>query len=115
MKVIVAGGRDYVATPQDIMWLSDQLVKLNCTEVVCGEARGADAFGKLIATKMNIPVASYPAEWDKYGKSAGFRRNVQMAEYADACILFPGGKGTSHMYEMATKHNLVVIKYQEGV
>ena len=53
-----------------------------------------------------------PDEWDKYGKSAGYRRNVQMAEYADSCVVFWDGKsrGTKHMIDIAEKRNLNLRK-----
>lgn len=51
-----------------------------------------------------------PADWDLYGKSAGFKRNVQMAEYADALVAFWDGasSGTKHMIETAQKMGLDV-------
>ena len=57
----------------------------------------------------DIPIKKFPAEWDKHGKGAGFIRNKQMAEYADAVVLFPGGNGTNNMYEQASKMNLKII------
>lgn len=49
-----------------------------------------------------------PADWNKYGKSAGYKRNEQMAIYADACLAFWDGKskGTKHMIGLAKRHNL---------
>lgn len=81
------------------------------TDIVCGMARGADTFGKRIGESLGLNVLKYPAEWDRYGKSAGYKRNVQMAEVADICILFPGGKGTEHMKNIATSKGLKVIEY----
>lgn len=45
----------------------------------------------------------FPADWGKYGKSAGVLRNKQMAEYADGLIAFWDGKsrGTANMIETA--------------
>ena len=37
--------------------------------------------------------------------------NEEMAKYADACILFPGGKGTQHMKDIATASGMRVITY----
>lgn len=36
----------------------------------------------------------------------------KMAEYAEAVVLFPGGKGTDNMYETAIKHNLVIYDFR---
>jgi hypothetical protein len=92
MKVIIAGGRDFIATPEDRIWLIEQLTHLQATEVVSGKAKGADSFGEQIANELNIPIIPFPADWNKYPKVAGFIRNKAMANYADAVILFKGGK-----------------------
>ena len=56
-----------------------------------------------------------PADWNKHGKSAGYRRNEEMAKVADACICFWDGvsKGTMHMINLAKEYGLEteVIEY----
>src|SRR5690606_3144256 len=95
MKLIIAGGRDYRFTPNDI----EQLNSLkNITEVVSGGAKGADAEGEQWATEQGIPIKIFKADWKQYGRGAGPRRNQAMADYADAVVLFPGGKGTENMF-----------------
>lgn len=84
---------------------------MGATVVLCGGARGADQFGKEVAIDLGIMVRMFPAKWDHYGKSAGYRRNEEMAANADACVLFPGGKGTKHMHDLAVKYHLNIIKY----
>jgi hypothetical protein len=110
MKTIIAGGRDYHLTDEDFHKL-DQL-KGTISEVVSGCARGVDTTGEIWANKNNIPVKKLPADWNKYGKSAGYKRNQQMAEYADAVILFPGGKGTNHMYDIAKRKGLDIYDFR---
>jgi len=83
---------------------------LEATEVVSGCARGADTFGETIAKKLKLPIVKYPAYWNKFGKSAGYKRNVQMADNAEALIAFEGGKGTAMMIDIATKKGLKVIQ-----
>lgn len=114
MKVIVAGGRDFVGTESDKAWLRSKFNQICVTEVVSGTARGADRFGEIVAEEANIPIKKFPANWKKYGKSAGFRRNETMAEYADGVILFPGGKGTDHMKRIAKKTlRFIIDKVEE--
>ena len=108
MKVIVAGGRDF--TDYDLMrekldyYLKNQAPFV---EIVCGEALGADSLGKFYAQRKGYIVLSYPADWKKYGKSAGIRRNKEMAKAADALVAFWDGKsrGTANMIEEMRKLN----------
>lgn len=127
MKVIIAGGRYYKFQQADKDFLDEQWKKLPITEVVCGHAPGADTEGYDWAHEREIPIVSYPARWErwgvdgavigvrangmKYNKLAGFWRNQEMADYADALIAFPGGTGTADMIERATKKGLVIIPY----
>ena len=114
-KVIVAGGRDF----SDYNLLSTTLHYLlsqkSNVEIVSGMARGADSLGLRYAEENHIRVKKFPANWDRYGNSAGYKRNVQMAEYADACVCFWDGnsKGTADMIRLARvfKLQIRVIKY----
>ncbi len=78
--------------------------------VVCGKARGADLFGEQYAKERGYAVAYFPADWDKHGKAAGFIRNEQMAQNADALVAFWDGRsrGTRNMIELARRYNLKV-------
>ena len=107
MKTIIAGGRDYSFNTTDVTFLNN--LKPLITEVVCGEAKGGDTEGKGWGIVNNIPIKSFPANWDKHGKSAGYKRNYEMAEYADSVVLFPGGKGTNHMHDIAKTKGLKVF------
>lgn len=112
MKIIVAGGRDF----SDYNLLSKTLDHLKKPfEVVCGEARGADGLGKRYAIEHNLTVHRFPADWNTHGKSAGYIRNKQMAEFADGLIAFWDGssRGTRHMIDLATKKGLkiAVVRY----
>ena len=107
IRLIIAGGRDYELTTEDQIYLESLIPRITC--VVSGGARGADKAGERFAKHFGLPLQVFPAEWDKYGKSAGYRRNEQMAEFADAAIVFPGGKGSHHMHEIAVRKGLEII------
>lgn len=103
-KVIIAGSRnfndyDLVRSAADEL-LSDFVPNI---EIVSGGARGADRLGECYANEKGYKVTIFPANWDLYGKSAGYRRNVEMGNYADALIAFWDGlsKGTKHMIDIA--------------
>jgi len=112
MKVIVAGGRNFEPKSEHKKWLKETIKKLNATEIVCGMAKGADFFGYEVAKEMYIPVKEFPAKWALFGKGAGYLRNEDMAQYADACILFPGGKGTAIMEILAARYKLTIVKWE---
>ena len=80
------------------------------TEVVSGEAIGPDKIGAQWGRERGLTVHYYPAEWDKFGKRAGFLRNEEMAAVSDALIAVWDGKsrGTAHMIACATKRGLKV-------
>ena len=106
MKIIVAGSRTF----KDYTFLRERLdfYFQNITPViVCGEARGADELGKRYAESHGFEVISMPADWEKYGKSAGYRRNEEMAKIADGLVAFWDGKskGTKHMIDIMHKLN----------
>lgn len=110
-KVIIAGSRDFEDYPL-LCWKLDQLLsrKIGQAEIVCGKARGADTLGEQYAKERGIPIRYFPADWRTLGKSAGYQRNIQMAQYADALIAFWDGqsKGTKHMVETAQEFGLDV-------
>jgi len=110
MKTIIAGSRNI--TDQIIV---DRAVFLSgfqrdITEVVCGMATGVDLLGQQWAINHNIPVKEMPANWYKYGRAAGHKRNWEMAEYADALIAVWDGEspGTRSMIKYAKELRLQV-------
>lgn len=83
-------------------------------EIVSGDARGADTLGARYGHLNGIPVIHFPAQWDTYGKAAGFIRNEEMAEYGDFLVAFWDGtsRGTAQMIQAMKrkgKHGKVVL------
>ena len=114
MRIIIAGGRDFKPSEQDWFLVRDLLIAHRATEIISGGARGADAFGERMGNRMGITVRVFSAEWNKYGKLAGPRRNRLMAEYADAIILMPGGRGTDNMRFHARSNGLKILYDSEA-
>lgn len=113
MRILVCGGRDFANMELVEKTLFDYAGM--DTVIIQGEARGADNYAKMWAYDHDIPVESYPANWDKYGKRAGFIRNAQMLKEGkpDLVIAFPGGVGTQMMVTLAKSANVKVIEVQE--
>ena len=110
-RVIIAGGREF----NNYQYLKDSMDYFlqnidDDISVVCGMARGADTLGEKYAKENGYEVHYFPADWDKYGKAAGYIRNEEMAENADALVAFWNGssRGTKHMIDIANKHKLMV-------
>lgn len=117
-RLIVAGGRDF----NDARLLSNTLFALAeevgadvGIELISGMARGADRLAYEFAKMHNVVCHEFPANWDKYGKSAGYRRNEEMAKFADMALVFWDGKsrGTGHMIDSMQRMNkpVQVIRY----
>ncbi len=114
MNVIIAGSRTFFDYPFLKMKCDKIIHDRKCT-IFSGTANGADKLGEKYAKEKGFPVKKFPADWNKYGKAAGYSRNLQMAVNAEYLIAFWDGqsKGTKNMIEIAQQANLVVrvIKY----
>ena len=118
MKLIVAGGRDFTDTNRMIAELQKLVESGEITdspELVCGMARGADMLAYSLWANNRMPIHNFPANWNKHGKSAGYKRNQEMGEFADAAVCFWDGnsKGTKHMIDILNKLNkpVYVVRY----
>lgn len=88
--------------------------------VVSGGARGADSLAERYAKERGYELKVFPADWNKFGKSAGYKRNRQMHEFIAqqehrGCVAFWDGqsRGTAHNFELAKEFNtqLRIIKF----
>lgn len=110
-RVIIAGGRDF-SDYELLRSTMDRLLSNTMDEIVivCGMAKGADTLGEQYAKECGYKVDYFPADWKKHGKAAGFLRNEQMAQNADALAAFWDGqsRGTKNMIELARRYGLKV-------
>lgn len=112
MKVLVCGGRNF----NDRELLYQTMNDLSGISLVIeGGAKGADTLAGEWAHKKQIPYLVVPAEWNKYGKSAGYLRNAKMLTYKpDLVIAFPGGAGTAMMVRIAKKAEIRVVEVNDN-
>lgn len=117
IKLLIAGSRGFNDYERLVEYVNTWISQHNYEriEILSGGARGADSLAEQYARERDIDFKLFPANWTLYGKSAGYRRNEQMAKYATHAILFWDGtsKGTKHMMDLCMKHNVdvVVVRY----
>ncbi len=109
-RVVIAGCRDYNNYAEAKVYIDFCLCNLrkeNNIVILSGCASGADAIGERYAEENGLEVEKHPADWEKYGRSAGPRRNKQMAEICDYVICFWDGesRGTKSMIDFAKRCN----------
>ena len=118
MKIIIAGGRDFnnyellrSSMVNILSLILPPTMRPGEVTIVSGGARGADTLGERYAHETNMMLKIFPAEWDKYGKSAGYRRNELMAEYGNVLVACWDGqsRGTKHMIDIAKARGLRVF------
>lgn len=112
-RIIIAGGRDFHNQPLILQELDKITIGLHADDIqiISGKAKGADTVGIDIANRFNTNLALFPAQWDRYGKTAGYKRNYLMAQNADVLLAFWDGKSseTNHMINIAKEAGLEVI------
>lgn len=99
MKVVIAGSRDSQISLEELENIIKE-TKIEIKEVVSGMSGNVDLLAVKFAEKYNYVLAKFPADWNKFGRSAGPRRNLEMAKYADAAVVImkkEGSKGSKNM------------------
>ena len=96
LRLIVAGGRDFTDYAVLCRVLQDWLARhaVGPVIIISGHARGADTLGERFAREQGHGLEIYPADWESFGKRAGFIRNSRMVAIADAAVAF--WDGASH-------------------
>jgi len=86
--------------------------------VIHGDAIGADTIGKEEAEKLKYITKAYPTDEKKYGKKAGYIRNIEMLN-TNPYIVFafcndlPRCIETSMIIELAKQRGIPIILYSE--
>lgn len=110
MKTIIAGSR--TITDYSIVKSIIEKSMFNITEIVSGTSYGVDKLGERYGIEHHIPIKRFPAKWNMHGKSAGYKRNVQMGKYADGLIVIHNNSsGSIHMKNIAKKLGLKIEEY----
>ena len=116
MRILVCGGRRYHNSI--LIWdILDQIHhKFKITVLINGGAQGADLHARNWARQYaDIEIALYYAQWEKYGRSAGYIRNKQMLDQGqpEIVLAFPGGPGTKNMVDIGQKAGVLVFEIDD--
>jgi hypothetical protein len=111
-RVLVCGGRHYADREKVAARLSNLHASVGVAAVIEGGAAGADRHGREWAERNGVPVETYAADWNRYGRAAGPIRNGQMLLHGkpDVVLAFPGGDGTADMVRRARLYHVNVIE-----
>ena len=114
VRVLVCGGRDFVDYEQVGEVLDRIHAETPIFAIIHGNARGADTCADVWATRRKadgVRCWPFPAQWSKYGKAAGPRRNQTMLGMKpDLVVAFPGGSGTADMVRRAEAAGIPVLR-----
>ena len=119
-RIIICGGRHFDDYSRLESVMNDVMSKIapwrDVIEIVSGHCEGADQLGELYASNHDLPCKVFPAQWEKYGRSAGPIRNSEMVNYASEAempvvVAFrsPRTKGTNDTVKKAEKHGFKVF------
>ena len=124
MKILVVGSRNFNNYELLKNTIDATAEVYDDIEIVSGGAKGADSLAEQYAKEKGYALKIFPADWNKYGKSAGYRRNAEMHKYISEfkdrlCVAFWDGqsKGTQHNFELAAqyKNPIILVKYQSDI
>lgn len=117
MNVAIVGSRNWT-DEQAIINTMNELVKETLIDhIVSGGATGADTIGENWATLAGIPVVIHYPDWNRYGKSAGYKRNELIVGDADLVMAFQinGSRGTQHTIDIARGRGVEVRVFDGSV
>jgi hypothetical protein len=115
-RILVTGSRAW----DDILRMTNELRDEVMGARMCGLRpvivhgacpRGADMIAARWARGYGVDQEPHPADWNRHGKAAGFRRNAEMASLgADVCLAFirDDSPGATHCARLAAKAGIPV-------
>lgn len=81
MKLLICGSRDWDDAQAVLRWIRVRLERHGeDLTIIAGAARGADRIGASWAKTLGLDLIEVRADWQRYGKSAGPRRNRIMLD-----------------------------------
>ena len=99
MRVAIIGSRS-LTIPDFTPYLPERV-----TEIVSGGAKGVDLAARTYAFSHGIKLTEFLPQYQRYGRAAPLKRNIQIVEYADLIVAFWDGKsrGTKFVIDYCKK------------
>lgn len=100
MIIAIVGSRDFAPLGKIEKYIRQLPLD---TVIISGGARGVDRLAVSWAKFMGMETLEYLPDWNKYGKSAGMRRNSDIVANCDRLVAFWDGssKGTKDSIDKA--------------
>lgn len=116
IKLAIIGSRTF----NDYEFLKatvDRIIKeknLNVGLIISGGAKGVDNLAHRYSDEKQLEIKRYNAEWGKYGRAAGLKRDFEIIDDCNMCIAFWDGKsrGSKHSIDLCSKQNKKCIIIQ---
>lgn len=107
MKAAIIGSRNL-----GVIGLENFLPE-NVTEIVSGGARGVDTCAREYAQTHGIQLTEFLPDYDRYGRGAPLKRNLEIIAYADLVLAFWNGKsrGTKYVINNCKKQGVPIRVY----
>lgn len=116
MKLAVVGSRGFDNYELLKLKLDTLHSKKPISLIISGGAIGADSLAERWAKENGVETKIFVPDWNKYGKSAGYRRNVDIVDFSDAVVAFWDGisRGTQHSINIAKEKQkpIAIIHYK---
>ncbi|AYV86332.1 MAG: DUF2493 domain-containing protein [Solumvirus sp.] len=112
-KILITGDRNFKATKPIIAVVTQ--CKSKGFVIIHGDCpSGADNIASKLCDELKVQQIKFPAEWSKYGKGAGPKRNQDMINMKPVmCYAFhddiSSSKGTKDTINRAKKANIPVV------
>lgn len=112
MRLLVCGGRDFEDRELTYELISKTLGSDEKEHhvIIHGGAKGADTLAGDYAKENGLACEVYHAEWERFGKAAGAKRNRRMLVEGkpNAVLAMPGGRGTANMVKQTKSYGVPV-------
>ena len=95
MRIAIVGSRGLTVTDLE------KYLPGGVTEIVSGGARGIDTCAKEYAISHGIKMTEYLPDYEKYGRYAPLKRNIDIIEHVDLVIAFWDGASRGTKFVIA--------------